>query len=280
MKAIGEALGVSRSNLCAASGKKRGPYRKAADEALLPLIREIADAKSSFGYPMVTAMLNRRLVAEGRPKVNRKRVYRIMKQNDLLLTRSAPGPVRTHEGKIITLKSDLRWCSDVFEIACWNGERVRVVFSLDCCDREAIRYLATTKGVDAEMVMDLIVETVEARFGNVERAPHRVEWLTDNGSAFTAHDARTFAIAIGLVPCTTPVRSPESNGMAESFVRTFKRDYVHQNRLDDAASVMAMLPLWFEDYNEIRPHSGLKMLTPREYRRSQSLPGSVGVSGK
>lgn len=280
MKAVSDTLDVARSNLYSAEGKKRGPYRKTEDDALLPLIREIVDAKASFGYPFVTVMLNRRLVAEGKPRVNRKRVYRIMKQNGLLLVKSAPGPQRTHEGKVVTLKSDLRWCSDIFEIACWNGERIRVVFSLDCCDREAIRYLATTKGVDAEMVKDLMVETVEARFGNVDRTPHRVEWLTDNGSAFTAHDARTFAVAIGLLPCTTPVRSPESNGMAESFVRTFKRDYVHQNRLDDAASVMAMLPLWFDDYNEIRPHSGLKMLTPREYRQTQSLTGSVAVSGK
>lgn len=280
MKAISDTLDVARSNLYSAEGKKRGPYRKAEDDVLLPLIREITDAKASFGYPFVTAMLNRRLKTEGKQTVNRKRVYRIMKQNELLLTRSAPGPVRRHEGKIITLKSDLRYCSDAFEIGCWNAERVRVVFSMDCCDREVIGYLATTKGIDAEMVQDLMVETVEARFGNVERAPHRVEWLTDNGSAFTAHDTRAFAVAIGLVPCTTPVRSPESNGMAESFVRTFKRDYVHQNRLDDAASVMAMLPAWFDDYNENRPHSGLKMLSPREYRQAQSLTGSMGVSGK
>ena len=43
-------------------------------------------------------------------------MYRIVKQNGLLLVRSAPGPQRTHEEKVITLKSDLRWCSDIFEI--------------------------------------------------------------------------------------------------------------------------------------------------------------------
>ena len=31
-----------------------------------------------------------------------------------------------------------RWCSDGFEIGCDNGERVRVAFALDCCDREAM----------------------------------------------------------------------------------------------------------------------------------------------
>ena len=28
-----------------------------------------------------------------------------------------------------------RWCSDGLEIGCYNGERVRVAFALDCCDR-------------------------------------------------------------------------------------------------------------------------------------------------
>ena len=79
---------------------------------------------------------------------------------------------------------------------------------------------------------------------------------------------------MGLAVCTTPVQSPESNGMAEGFVKTFKRDYVHVNRLDSASVVLEQLPGWFEDYNEIAPHKGLKMKSPREYRKS--LAASVG----
>jgi Integrase core domain len=61
--------------------------------------------------------------------------------------------------------------------------------------------------------------------------------------------------------------SPESNGMAEAFVKTFKRDYVYLHRLESAATVLAQLSAWFEDYNEVHPHRGLKMRSPREYRR-------------
>ena len=56
-----------------------------------------------------------------------------------------------------------------------------------------------------------------------------MEWLADNGSCFTAHETVAFAHAIGLVPCFTPVRSPQSNGIAEAFVKTFKRDYTRLN---------------------------------------------------
>ena len=54
--------------------------------------------------------------------------------------------------------------------------------------------------------------------------------------------------------------------MAEAFVKTFKRDYVYLNDLPDAATVMASLPEWVEDYNRSHPHKGLKMKSPWEYR--------------
>ncbi|WP_162264005.1 integrase core domain-containing protein [Legionella quinlivanii] len=38
--------------------------------------------------------------------------------------------------------------------------------------------------------------------------------------------------------------------------------------LDDAQTVMKKLPEWFDDYNEVAPHKGLKMMAPREYIRS------------
>ncbi|KVO52569.1 hypothetical protein WT19_08275 [Burkholderia stagnalis] len=71
-----------------------------------------------------------------------------------------------------------------------------------------------------------MLAAVENRFGNELHTPSEIEWLSDNGSGYTADDTRRFAVAIGLKPLTTPVCSPQSNGMAESFVKTMKRDYV------------------------------------------------------
>ena len=78
-----------------------------------------------------------------------------------------------------------------------------------------------------------------------------------------------FAELLGLVPCFTPVRSPESNGMAESFVKTFKRDYVYVHDRPDAKTVLTQLSNWFDDYNEYHPHKGLRMKSPREFIRAQ-----------
>ena len=114
------------------------------------------------------------------------------------------------------------------------------------------------------MVRDLMIACVERRFG-ASRTPYPVEWLSDNGSAYIAKDTLDTATTLGLPLCFTPVRSPESNGIAEAFVKTFI-DYARLSILPDAP-VIALLPAWFEDYNEVYPHSGLKFLSPREFLR-------------
>lgn len=58
------------------------------------------------------------------------------------------------------------------------------------------------------------------------------------------------ACSIGLKPIRTPVCSPRGNGVAESFINTFKRDYVARTDLSDAARVLAQLTASFEHFNK------------------------------
>jgi transposase InsO family protein len=147
---------------------------------------------------------------------------------------------------------------------------VRIAFAIDTHDREIITWVATHgSGISGEMIRDMMLDCVERRF-NALRAPHLVQWLADNGSAYTAAKTTDFAAALNLVPCFTPVRSPESNGVCEAFVKTLKRDYARVNPRPDAISVLQQLPAWFEDYNNIHPHSGLRMRSPREFIASKS----------
>jgi transposase InsO family protein len=138
-----------------------------------------------------------------------------------------------------------------------------------------MNYVATTGGICSDMIRDPMVETIKARFGLGDRVPGPIQWLSDNGPAYIAHETRNFARMMGLEVCTIPYDSPQSNGMAESFVKTFKRDYVHMNPFHDAETVLKMLPKWLRDYNEFHTHKGLKMKSPREsreyreYRRNQ-----------
>ncbi len=175
-----------------------------------------------------------------------------------------------------TIRSNIRWCSDTLGFTCWNGEIVRVAFALDCHDREAIGWTATTADISGETIRDMMVSCVEKRFAAIT-APHRIQWLSDNGSIFAAYKTIDIALALNLEPCFTPVESPESNGMAEAFVKTFKRDYIRVNPIPDAATALAQINAWMEDYNTVHPHSRPGYRSPREYISTQSQTAACPV---
>lgn len=202
----------------------------------------------------------------GEPPVNRKRVFRPMGRASLL-----PRPCtgrrigRAHDGTVVApAASNRRWASDAFEVPCWNGEVVRVAFAIDTHDREVMAWVATAgAGISGGVVRDTMLGCVERRFDAI-RAPEPVQWPADNGSAYTAKETPDSATALNLVPCFTPVRSPESNGVCEAFVKTSKRDYARVNPRPDAIAVLQRIGAWFEDYNTVHPRSGLRMRPPRE----------------
>lgn len=169
MSAVARTLGISRSNLierASKPSKPRGPYRKADDVALLAELRPIVDQRPTYGYRRVTALLNRQRRKEGKPIINTKRVLRVMQQNGLTLQKhTALRPTRTHDGVVVALRSNIRWCSDHLEIHARNGEVVRIVFVIDACDREIIAWSAVANaGISGEMVCDLMIAAVERRF--------------------------------------------------------------------------------------------------------------------
>ncbi|EIH0938575.1 TPA: IS3 family transposase [Escherichia coli] len=248
--------------------------RHTDDTDVLLRIHHVIGELPTYGYRRVWALLRRQAELDGMPAINAKRVYRIMRQNALLLERkpAVPPSKRAHTGRVAVKESNQRWCSDGFEFRCDNGEKLRVTFALDCCDREALHWAVTTGGFNSETVQDVMPGAVERRFGN-ELPASPVEWLTDNGSCYRANETRQFARMLGLEPKNTAVRSPESNGIAESFVKTIKRDYISVMPKPDGLTAAKNLAEAFEHYNEWHPHSALGYRSPREYLRQQASNG-------
>jgi putative transposase len=271
VKTIADTLGVARSNLAVQAIPERPHHRRGRrpqpEAELVAEIKTLIAGQPTYGYRRIHALLRRQRRDQGGAPVNVKRVYRVMKVHGLLLERhTGTGEERRHDGRVAVDRSDTRWCSDGFEIGCDNGEKVRIAFTLDCCDREAISWVATTGGINSSDIRDLMVESVERRFGLVNKLPKPIEWLSDNGSPYTAGETRALAREIGLVPCTTPIQSPQSNGMAEAFVKTIKRDYARVSAKPDANSVLRQLDSWFGHYNTVHPHKALRYRSPREFR--------------
>jgi len=275
VKLVCEVLGVSRSNVSAqlarpADWQDGRKSRQTDDAPVVEEIRRVIGNLPSYGYRRVWGMLREERQAIGLQVFNAKRIYRVMSTHGLLMERrpAPPRPQRRHDGKVAVARSNQRWCSDGFEFRCDNGEPLRVTFALDCCDREAMSWAATTAGHSGDIVRDVMLTAVENRFGAALHTPSEIEWLSDNGSGYTVDETRRFAVDIGLKPLTTPVCGPQSNGMAESFVKTMKRDYVAFMPKPDAATAAQNLAIAFEHYNEKHPHSALKYRSPRAFRRA------------
>ncbi|WP_428280249.1 IS3 family transposase, partial [Klebsiella pneumoniae] len=280
---VSRCLRISRAQLHAIVSRSknwqdRRRKRKPDDTEALARIHTVIGDLPTYGYRRVWALLRRQSETDDMAVINAKRVYRIMRQNALLLERKPeiPPSKRAHTGKVAVGESNQRWCSDGFGFSCDNGEKLRVTFALDCCDREALYWAASNGGYDSETVQDVMLGAVERRFGNsLPTSP--VEWLTDNGSAYRSYQTRQFARMVGLEPKHTAVRSPESNGMAESFVKTMKRDYISIMPKPDGLTAVKNLAEAFEHYNEWHPHSALGYRSPREYLRRRT---SNGLSDK
>ncbi|MDB0160983.1 IS3 family transposase [Escherichia coli] len=276
---VSRCLRVSRAQLHVilrrADDWKDGRRSRHTDDTdVLRRIHHVIGELPTYGYRRVWALLRRQTELDGMPAINAKRVYRIMRQNALLLERkpAVPPSKRAHTGRVAVKESNQRWCSDGFEFRCDNGEKLRVTFALDCCDREALHWAVTTGGFDSETVQDVMLGAVERRFGS-ELPASPVEWLTDNGSCYRANETRQFARMLGLEPKNTAVRSPESNGIAESFVKTIKRDYISIMPKPDGLTAAKNLAEAFEHYNEWHPHSALGYRSPREYLRQWASDG-------
>jgi putative transposase len=292
VKTVCQALGLARSNIhrlhvrpeswVDARTRRTEP---ASDALLLEEIKAQITELPTYGYRRACALVNRQRAEAGAPRVNAKRVYRMMAVHALLLPKAPRRreSSRPHEGKVAVEHSDTRWCSDGFEIKCDSGQTVTATFTKDCCDREILAYRAWEgKGLPGEPVREMLIEAVEKRFGHVDGIPEArvLEFLSDNGGAYIAAETRQIARQLGLKPVNTPVCSPQSNGVAESFVNTFKRDYVSRMDLADARTVMAQMAAAFEHFNEVHPHSSLKMKSPREFRQQRAAQQRLAQSGQ
>jgi putative transposase len=267
---ICRTLGISRACAYRESVGRPERYVRADDRTVTAQIRTVIRTRASYGARRVRALVNREF-ATG---YNLKRIQRVMELNGWKLPRATRRRTgRAHRGLIQRDVSNERWCSDVLEIACWNGELVQLGFVLDCHDREALATVAAPRDLVATDIQQLMQQAVAGRFGAGERPDAPIQWLSDNGSIYTALDTQITAERLHLVPITTPAASPQSNGMSEAFVNTLRRDYLAGADRSTADGVLEQIPGWIADYNAVAPHSALGYQSPQQYRRTR--PGTT-----
>ncbi len=123
MKAITDTLEVARSHQYETT-KARTSYTRPDDGQYLALIHMITDNRPTYGYRRTTALVNRALEEEGKPRINHKRIYRLMKLHHLLLER--------HTGRRLRILTGRSSPSPATCAGALMGSRSRVVPVLRC----------------------------------------------------------------------------------------------------------------------------------------------------
>lgn len=219
--------------------------------ALRERLRTLAEQRPRFGYRRLTVLLRR----EQFP-VNHKRVYRVYREEGLMLRRkrrkrvtsigrTAPPPVtQRHQA----------WAMDFTSDTLAHGQRFRTLNIVDPYSREclAIEVDTSLPGQRVVRVLDRLVAT----YG----PPARLR--VDNGPEFVgrAVDAWAYQHKVQL-DFITPGK-PMENGHVESFNGKFRDECLNQHWFVSLAHARVLIEAWRQDYNTIRPHSALSNQPP------------------
>lgn len=246
-------------------GRKPSEFTKRIDGSFVGNQVVVASIKSIFdneefacyGYTPVTHIISADYV------INRKKVYRLMKEEKLLMLRikstaSNKRIVEFRKIKNATLFSNLQMDIKYVYI---HGEKrnVYLLSIIDVCTRVNLGHLLSTT-MKGKQVVNL-VDYVFKAFGI---DPNRIDVLirTDNGCQFIAAILKEYLNERGIKQEFTHVATPEENAYIESFHSIVEREVIQRFEIESFAQGKELFSNYMEWYNFRRIHSGLGYKTP------------------
>jgi putative transposase len=240
----------------------------AADMNLRDVIQRIALQWPSYGRPRITAELRR----QGW-RVNPKRVYRILREDNLLCVRKRKFVLTTdsnHDRKIYpNLASQMRltsvdqlWRADITYIRL-QDEFVYLAVILDAYSRRVIGW-----ALDRTLEDDLTLAALQMAIARRVVQPGLVHH-SDRGSQYASNEYTDLLKQHGIEISMSRKANPWDNATCESFMKTLKYEEVHRNEYRNLADARAAIDEFVEKvYNRKRLHSALGYLPPAEFERN------------
>ena len=261
-------LNVNRSTIYKKKNKRKSEGKSyELDEVMAERIKEVIHEYPWVGYRMVWAVL--RFLKD--IKVNKKKVYRIMKLKGWLLSKRVKTPrPRVKKKKSATSESNVRWAMDVTHIDCGDDGWGHLAAIIDCHDREIIGYEFALRGRANEAERALESACLK-RYGTLYPNEKTPVIRSDNGLIFQSKRFRSACSAAGMSQEFITPYSPEQNGLIERFFRTIKQECVWIHNFKNFEEAKQKVEEWIRWYNEQRPHSSLGYLSPVQFRQQQVL---------
>jgi putative transposase len=234
------------------------------EEKITALIIELVKQYPFYGYRKITAILQ----YQRGIMLNRKRVYRIMKERKLVMAPSHShkklfkGIAFAHNTK--AERSNELWGIDMTYI--WCGEDGWAYFHgvIDHHDKEMLGYHFSQSCSSLGGVMAL----AEAA---MKREVHSLELRSDNGCHYGAKVFRDEIRRLGITHTRTMVNTPKGNAVIERFFRSLKEECVWQHQFINFKKAKPIVDQWVAQYNQDRPHQSLNYETPQRFYNRKDL---------
>jgi transposase InsO family protein len=197
--------------------------------------------------------------------INKKRVYRIMKENRLLLNKRIRGSRKREFVKEIRMKAERPYEKLQMDIkyVYVNGERrnVYLLSLMDIFSRKVLGYR-----VSGSMRKEVVINLVDEVILNTA-VPREVTIRTDNGSQFIAHKLRDYLKGIEIRQEFIHVSSPRENGYIESLHSILEEEVIKKFEFESLDHLRDILERYFRFYNEEIIHSGIEYRSPERFIR-------------
>jgi putative transposase len=232
--------------------------------ALRARINEIAATRVRYGYPRIHILLRR----EGW-RVNRKRVYRIYREEGLSLRLKTPrrrksAVVRTE--RLTATAVNQTWSMDFMADNLADGRKIRLLTIVDNFSRECLALDVATgfKGSDVAQALTRIV---------TERGRPR-EIRCDNGPEFISKALDQWAYWNKVQLDFSRPGKPTDNAFIESFNGRVRQELLNASWFDSLEKAREMTAAWRAEYNLHRPHRSLGNASPTEFARAAAAATS------